>query len=109
MEIAIVLLNLVQIGLGVHTGRICRVRVFRVRVFRVLCLEILIPNPTEAFSDLYIFGFLGFGFGRVRVGKSPFSGLWHFFAKIPLFDTFFLKNTIFFKIFILKYQLFEEK
>ena len=41
--------------------------------------ENVMPNPTELFSDLYIFGFRIFGFvrvgcGRVRVGIMPFSG-----------------------------------
>ena len=56
-------------------------------------------------SDRSIFGFIHFrifgfrvcrvGFGRVRVEKRPFSGLWHFLQKYHSLTLFFSKIPFF--------------
>lgn len=74
--------------------------------------ENFIPNLTETFSDLYIFRFSGFGFGRVgwvgfRLNKCHFQVCGIFFKKYHFLTLFFSKIPFF--IFFLNTNFFKEK
>ena len=92
-------------GLGVHTGRIFRVRPNRVRVCRVSVFKILYrTRPTHVricyFSDARVSGFVGrvwvgfgfiftiFGFCLIFCRETIFLLI---FFKIPFFKNFFKK------------------